>query len=269
MSLSSMGKHLMPAVLLGTAMFVAGCGRSASTVASQAPAPSAVSQSAADDIAAQVGTLVARDFGQGRGALAAWSSPTPSGSLAATRVSTDSTSGSLTYSVVVTIYDANGVEQQSYDPETSVRLTLERRVRGTLDSPELDIRMGSRATLDVHGIGFHQDRLVTNGASHDTLDSRFEARDGRASQTYHLQSHGAVLEVVQLKPTEQHPWPLSGVVTMDVLADRLDISDAGRVEARYESHLEITFNGTAYPQIEFEEGWKYRVDLRTGQVERV
>ncbi len=270
MSLSSMEKPVIWAALLAAVSFVAGCGKSTTPVASQQPpATSAVTQTAADDIAAQVGVTLARDFGQGRGAITSLSRPAPGGALAATQVVTDSSSGSLSYTVVVTFYDANGNEQETYDPETTVRLAMERRVRGTLDSPELEVRMGGRATLDIHGIGFHQDRLTTNGSSKDTLDSRFAARNGHASSTYHLSSQGALLEVVQLKPTEQHPWPLSGMLTMDVLADRLDVSDAGRVEARYESHLKVTFNGTAYPEIEFEEGWRYRVDLRTGEVERV
>jgi len=269
MSLSHRTKLLMPAVLLTVALGIPGCGRNASPVASQTPAPSEVSQSAADDIAAQIGVTLARDFGSGRGTVASLVEARPGGALAATRTVTDSSSGSLTYSVVVTFYDANGQEQETYDPETTVRLALERRVRGTHRTPELEARMGSRANLDIHGVGFHQDRLTSNGSSNDTLESRFQARDGHASQDYHLLSRGALVDVVQLKPTEQYPWPLSGRLTLDVEADRLDVSDAGRVEAHYESHLEVRFNGTAYPEIEFEEGWRYRVDLRTGEVERL
>lgn len=258
--------------VLMVSIAAAGCGRSASTVAPapSSPAPSPLTQAAADDIAQQLATGLVRDFGGGSGAIATSLRPSlRPGTLAATRAGTDSSSGSLSFRITVTYFDGQGQKQDAYDPETSVRMIVDRTVTGDLRTPQLQANVASHAVLDILGIGAAQDRLTLNGTGDDTLDSRFTARYVNAQRHLTMEANADIADVVQLKPTDQHPWPQSGVITYDVAADRFDISDAGTVEAHYEAHAKITFNGTEFPEIEFSEGWRYRVNLVTGQIDRI
>ena len=258
------------------ALLAVGCGKTASTVAPDAPtpspmpAPSALTQTAADDIAEQLGITLARDFGAGSGAIAQSASPSlGAGGLGATTAEADTSGGAVSFQLIVRFFDADGKEQETYDPVTTVRMVLDRTVRGFHIAPQVAVAMSSHAVLDIAGIDAAADRTTTNGAADDTLAAHFVSKIHNAERRFWLVANGQLLDVVQVKPQDQNPYPLSGMATHEVVAVQQDVNDEGTVEAVYHARTKVTFNGTAYPEIEFEEGWRYVVDLTTGEVQRL
>jgi hypothetical protein len=265
----------LAAAIVALALLAAGCGKTASSVAPESPlvtpppAPSALTQTAADDIAQQLGVTLARDFGPGSGAIAQSAAPALDSRARAMRAEADTSSGALSFRLTVRFFDADGKEQDTYDPLTTVRMVLDRTIHGYYMDSQTSIGMASHAVLDIAGIDAATDRTTMNGAADDTLAAHFVSKMHNVERRFFLVANGQLMDVVQLKPHEMNPYPLSGMATHEVVAVQQDVNDEGTIEAIYHARTKVTFNGTAYPEIEFEEGWRYRVDLNTGEIERV
>lgn len=260
------------------AVTASGCGKRAAPSA-PAPGPSpgstTMSQQAADDIASQFALTLSRQggiplTGLGSTSLTAMAngqvSPTRLGRSNVMRAEDE---GSLSWSLTLTFYDAAGNVQLIYDPATTARVVVHAKVHGTLTTAERRALVGIERNLDVTGLLPMETTIEIDGAALDTVDCSFTSTDGVRARQYHLLANGALTDVRQLKDESVNPYPLSGTARWAVTADASVTDENGTQEAHYEATVLITFNGTQYPTIEVSGGFRYRMNLETGAIERI
>lgn len=267
---------LLLLAVLSLALGASGCGKNAAPSPSSTTSPNPpLSAQAADDIALQFATTLSQQRGVplsqvGTTSLVAVARGERAAvALRSAGVETIQTEGGLTWSVVVRFFDAGGNEQPIYNPLTTARVVVHAKVRGTLASPEHHAFIGSDRMLDVVGLLPSESTIEIDGAANDTADAAFDAADGSASRRYHLVGAGALADVRQLKDAAVNPYPLSGTVRWEVIADASSTDQNGTKEAHYDATVLVTFNGTRYPTIEVSEHFRYRMDLETGAIERL
>jgi len=267
---------VLPLASLVLAIATSGCGKGAAPSApTPSPGAAPMSQQAADDIASQFAITLSRQGGVPLTGLGATSltamargevSPArlgPSGSLKT------EDEGNFNLSVSLTFYDAAGNVQPIYDPATTARVVARVKVRGTLTTAERHALIGSDRTLDVAGLLPAETTIEIDGSARDTADCAFNAIDGSASRHYRLVGAGDLTDIRKLKDESVNPYPLSGTARWAVTADATVTDASGTQEAHYEATVLVTFNGTQYPTIEVSEGFRYRMDLETGAIERL
>lgn len=190
-----------------------------------------------------------------------------SGGFPAAAAETTFTSGSLTYSLAITFFDAGGVELPWYD-STAVRMVLESRASGSFSSPEYSAVLGHSALHDVTGIEPASDRLTFHGESRDTVDADF-TDESSGVLSFDWLSAGDWEAVVALKDAAANPYLLSGRLLWSAVVDIVGIRDGKQATAHYEVSAIVTFNGTRYPEIVIDGTHHYVADLETGAVQRV
>ena len=261
---------------LALAIAASGCGKTAAPSAPSAShQTSPMTQQAADDIAAQFAASVSAGggvplTGLGSTNMAAMArgqvSPARLGRSGLLRTEDQ---GTLSLSVSLTFYDAGGHEQPIYDPATTARVVARVKVHGTLSTAERQALVGSDRLLDITGLLPAETTLDINGSAADTADCAFAALDGSSSRHYHLLGTGVLTDIMKLKDEAVNPYPLSGTARWAVTADA-SVRDAnGTQEAHYEATVLITFNGTENPTIEVNGTFHYRMDLKTGAIQRI
>lgn len=172
----------------------------------------------------------------------------------------------FSWSLSIAFFDAGGNQQPGYIHGETTRLTADARARGHLTTAEHRASIGVRRFLDVSGLLPSETELHVDGVANDTANAAYEALDGSASRRYDLRAAGSLEDLRQLKDASQNPYPLSGVLLWQVVADAFEETSEGTKEAHYDAKVKVTFNGTRYPTIEVEESWRYRMDLETGEI---
>jgi hypothetical protein len=264
------------AIRLGALLIIAsilnGCGGDTSTGPSTTP----VNQTTADDLALQtvasfngVGGDVQVIVG-GTPSSAARATPAPRGALPF-RAQWDTTvvQGNITYTASRTFYDANDNPLADYGPNaTWLRWTS--RATGWYEGPRDTATVVHTALLDVHGIQAGQDTLKFDGECADTLENRFRSYDGTRTRYFYWVSNTSIDDVRFLKSLIQlgASWPVHGVVTIVVSADRLRSNNRADIEAHFDAIVVVTFNATGGAVIAINGMWYYQWNLATGQISR-
>jgi hypothetical protein len=260
----------IPALLAVLVITASGCGKDAAPTASSKPA-SELTPQASDDIARTFAASLAKDGGVpidrvGGTTINAIAEGRARGIRAGMENTADE--GEFSFSFRIRFFDRHGVEQPAYDPQTTARMSVEARAHGRVVTAEQRAEVGVARWLDVGGLLPSEVALEIDGASHDTADCEFAARDGSAERRYHLLAGGVLTDVLKLKDERVNPYPLSGTARWDVEADAFVRDASGTSQARYEATVIVTFNGTKHPTIEVNKRWRYRMDLETGEVVR-
>jgi hypothetical protein len=245
-------------------LVAAGCG------SDDGVSPTALTQSAADDIALQIGQSMAAGNGGTMAEInvAAGSVPSaPAGSFEAA-AETSFTIGAITYTFTRAFYDQGGAELPGYGP-TAVRLAATSRATGVIEHTLFEATVGHAGVLDVTGIQPEADTLELNGGSHDTLQTQFQSMDGARTRYFYWRGDLDYEDVHLLKDRSVNPWPLDGTAVWMVSADRLRSNQVTDVEAHLEVTVIVTFNGTADPEILVNGRFRYRINLQSGAATRV
>jgi hypothetical protein len=257
---------------LALAIGASACGKSAAPSAPKSSSALQPSRQAADDIARQFATSLSRQglplnqVGSTSLADVARGGVSPA-TLGRAGVPMTQGDANLSWSLVFTFYDAAGNPQQVYDPETTARIVVHAKVRGTLTSPEHRAFIGSDRLLDVAGVLPTETTIEVDGSARDTADFSFDATNGSSSRHYHLLGAGDLTDMRQLKDKSVNPYPLSGTARWAIVVDASSRDANGTKEAHYEATVLVTFNGTRYPTIEVTKNFRYQMDLDTGEVE--
>jgi hypothetical protein len=264
----SLGRFAAAALLIT----LAGCGKGSPTQ----PIANAQAQQDADDAAQQVALSMAQDNGgatavDAPGALLqSGTGAAPLGSSPGVASSSDTTftAGHITWSVSRSFFDAIGNEQTAFDPITTVRMLAAARGVGSIETASDTASFGSAGHLDVRGLATAQDTVITNAARNDTLQCAFTPRFRPGRVHSYVEGSGTLTDVAQLRPVSSNPWPLSGTATWALKVDRLRTSDRGTVTRHFETLVIVTFNGTRFPDVEVTGGFRYKIDLKTGAIQR-
>jgi hypothetical protein len=256
-----------------SAMILNGCGGDSST----GPTTTAVNQTTADDLALQSVAsfnVVAGDVQVAVGgtpSAAARAVPVPGGSRPY-RALWDTTfvQSGITYTASRTFYDADDNPLSDYGP-TATWLRWTSRATGTYEGPRDTATVAHSAQLDVHGIQAGQDTLKFDGGCADTLENRFRSYDGSRTRYFFWVSNTSIDDVRFLKSLIQvgASWPVHGIVTIVVAADRLRSNNRLDVEAHFDAIIVVTFNASGGAVIAINGMYYYQWNLATGQVTRV
>ena len=261
------------AALVVAAVILAGCGGDSST----GPSTTNVNQTTADDMALQAVAsfqVVAGDVqvaAFGTPSAPARAVPIPGGSRPY-RALWDTTfvQSGITYTASRTFYDADDNPLSDYGP-TATWLKWTSHATGTYEGPRDTASVGHSANLDVHGIQAAQDTLKFDGGCADTLQNRFRSYDGTRTRYFYWVSNTSIGDVRFLKSLIQvgAAWPVHGIVTIVVSADRLRSNNRLDVEAHFDALIIVTFNATGGAVIAINGQYYYQWNLATGQVTRV
>src|SRR5262245_48777643 len=192
------GRLALPLALLVVSLSLVSCSKDNTP---NAPRSAQITQQAADDIARHfAGTLARGGLPLNRIGASSLQEIARGGAFGLVpgerqRLTDDA---GFSWSLTVTFFDAAGGEQQTYDPETTARMSVLARAHGSLSTEEQQATIGIRRALDVNGLLPTETTLEIDGSAADTADCSFQARDGSASRAYHLLSAGELDDVRQL-----------------------------------------------------------------------
>lgn len=159
------------------------------------------------------------------------------------------------FSRTVRYFDANGGEQDGYDPLTTESVAIE------VDASRDASRDGWEASFDHHreflisGLGGEETTRTWNGAG-ETAISRSLHSDADGDRSYEMNSSSLMEDVVVGLPRSEHPWPLSGTVTHSIDATWVG-PDGERTRSRT---VIITFDGTQFAELTVD-GETFELDL--------
>ena len=159
------------------------------------------------------------------------------------------------FSRTVHYFDADGVEQDSYDPLTTESIAIE------VDASREASRDGWEASFDHHrefvisGLEGEETTRTWNGAG-ETAVSRSHHSDADGDRSYEMSSSSLMEDVVVGLPRSEHPWPLSGTATHSIEATWVG-PDGERTRSRT---VTITFDGTQFAELTVD-GETFELDL--------
>jgi len=244
-----------------------GCGKS-SDLTGAGPA----AQQAAEDVAVALGASLASDPGglllELDGANAALPVAVP-GEAPAPAAGADTTLalGSLMLSLAGRYYDLDDNRLDRWDP-SATRASMNLWLHGEIESQRYHATVARAGLLRVRGLGAAEDTLRFDGSFRDTTDARFSSLDGERTVDLHLVASRGIAEVTRGKDAGTAPWPRSGRVSWTLSVDRYGPGPAASVEVHWESSAAATFHGASVADLEVGGRWRFRVDLRTGDIFR-
>jgi len=266
------GRHfILPALVVVLGFGLGACGSSPTT-------PTTFSQQSADDVAVLAAATLTGSSGGLLLELEAGSGSVPStaalrlrpGEPAPYASATSETTfsvGSVEYTVSRTFYDADGNTLSGYGPEaTHLRITC--RAQGSVSAPQREASIARFGVHDVTGIEAGRDTLQFDGAGNDTIQCHFTSFDGMRERYFYALGARSLDAVRLLKDRDVNPYPLSGKARWAWEADRLRSNERTDVETHFSALVEVTFNGTANPEIVVNGSYHYHVNLDTGAVTR-
>jgi len=238
--------------------------------------PNGFTQTDADDIAAQAGQAAAAGMltnmnaadgasGGVSGSSAARFTPLRAGSFA--QAETTFTQGSVTYTLGVTFYDADGNTLAGYGP-TAHRMLVTTRATGSIADQQFTASLGHAGSLDVTGLEASLDTLVFNGASNDSVDASFTSLDGLRTRYFKWRSGAVLTDTQLLKNRQTNPYPLSGTLIYVVHAERYRSNQFADVDKTWDATVTIVFDGTANPALTVNGVFRYHLNLASGIVAR-
>ena len=261
------GANLRSLLILGFLAILPACSRNEAPNAP--PAASAVTPQVAEDLAQHAAGMLARGgvpldrvAGQNLSEVARNVGREPS------RLGTQQVvdGGGFSWSFSVSWFDVDDQPQTDYVHGSTARARIEARARGSVTTGRHRASVGIARELEVGGLLPESVVTVVNGAAHDTASCDFESRDGARARSYDLLGAGSLQAVRAMKDPSANPYPLSGMLTWNVVADALERDERGERTAHYEARVVVTFNGTRHPIIEVEKKWRYSLDLETGAI---
>ncbi|HSM35914.1 MAG TPA: hypothetical protein VK837_05885 [Longimicrobiales bacterium] len=166
------------------------------------------------------------------------------------------------FSRTVRYFDADGEEQDGYDPLTTDVITIE------VDASRDASRDGWEASFDHHrefaisGLEGEETTRTWNGAG-ETAVSRSRHSDADGDRSYDMNASSLMEDVVVGLPRSEHPWPLSGTVTHSIEATWVG-PDGERTRSRT---VTITFDGTQFAELTVD-GETFELDLDARATDR-
>jgi hypothetical protein len=243
-----------------------GCGKS-SDLTGAGPA----AQQAAEDVAVALGAALASDPGglllELDGANAALPVAGPGEVPGPATADTTLTLGSLMLALAGRYYDLDDNRLDRWDA-SATRASMNLWLRGEIESQRYRATVARAGVLRVRGLGAADDTLRFDGAFTDTTDARFTSLDGERTVDLHLVATRGIAEVTRVKDAGAEPWPRSGQVSWTLSVDRYGPGPAASVEAHWESGATATFRGASVADLVVAGRWRFRVDLRTGDIFR-
>ncbi len=158
--------------------------------------------------------------------------------------------------VDVTFYDAEGNEQEGYDPITTARIERAMALSRSADRDGWSAAVTRSREMVVTGLEGEETERTINGSGTDEV-SRSRHTDADGTRTYEMSGTVEWSNLVQGVPRESNPHPLSGSVTRSMT---VVITNGPNGDETRERTVVITFNGTQFATLTVD-GETMEVDL--------
>ncbi|MBS1262096.1 MAG: hypothetical protein MAG453_01435 [Calditrichaeota bacterium] len=175
------------------------------------------------------------------------------------------THGSLTTTIDVTFFDAEGTPSEQYDAETTVRMARNLAMSGERESPHRQMTLTHRSQLHMDGISPADTVHVINETGLRNERGRMRMRDERKMHSWNAEHEWNTVDVRIHVDHEQHPYPLSGDVRHHTTMVKTVTDGRFTRTVEFEIGSTLTFNGTRYARVTLDNGRTYWIDLETGR----
>ncbi|RMH17106.1 MAG: hypothetical protein D6701_07990 [Gemmatimonadetes bacterium] len=161
-----------------------------------------------------------------------------------------------TVSRSITFFDAEGNEQDRYDPVTTASARIEVEINAEVSREGWSASVERHKDLTVSGLEGDETTRVWNGSGTDEVHrSRHTDEDG--TRSYELNGTFSIDNVVRGVPRSENPWPLSGSITREVT---VEITNGPNGDETRTMTAVLTFNGTQFATLVVD-GETFEVDL--------
>lgn len=169
----------------------------------------------------------------------------------------------FTRSRTVTFYDAQGEEQEAYDPLTTDAINSVVELSGQRSRDRVAFTVERFRDLWVSGLEGEETERTWNGEGTEDR-SRARIEDGSTVRSYTFSGSFVIEDVVRGVPRAENPWPLSGTITRSLTIE-VTTEDGSRTVNR---EVVVTFNGTSTATMTVN-GQVYDLDLASRARDRV
>ncbi len=156
------------------------------------------------------------------------------------RCAARSFAGDLMMSRDVTYLDADGVEQDAFDPVTTESIHIEASMEGSRTTDRFSIEISRTRDVTISGLAGDETERTLNGTG-STSQNRSRHTDGAADRVYNMSSTSVMTDIVIAVPRTDGSFPLSGTITREVTIEVITGLEDTRTRSRT---VTIEFNGT-------------------------
>lgn len=153
-------------------------------------------------------------------------------------------------------FDADGVEQESYDALETASIHSLLELSGSITRDGLEVSLDRTRDMWVTGLEGEETERTFNGTGSQDK-SRMRVLDNEAVRTYDMSGTLLVTDVVRGVPRSENPWPLSGTITRNMTIEIVNGPDGDKTITRV---VTITFNGTQFVTMMVNDV-EYEIDL--------
>lgn len=169
----------------------------------------------------------------------------------------------FTRSRTVTFFDAEGVEQDAYDPLTTDAVNSVVELSGERSRDRVAFTVERFRDLWVRGLDGEETERTWNGEGTEDR-SRVRFQDGDEVRSYTFSGSFLIEDVVRGVPRSENPWPLSGTITRSLTIE-VTTANGSRTVNR---EVVVTFDGTATATVSVN-GEVFDLDLNSRDRNRV
>lgn len=164
---------------------------------------------------------------------------------------------------VRTFFDAEGNEQDGYDPLTTASINTVVEMSGERSRSSFEWSIDRNRDITVTGLAGEETERTWNGDGSENR-SRAQFREGTEVRSYDFSGSFLIEDVVRGVPRSENPWPLSGTITRNVTIE----FSGPNGERSVVREVIVTFNGTQFVTISVN-GEEYEFDLASRDRDRV
>ncbi|MEJ2538859.1 MAG: hypothetical protein P8188_02545 [Gemmatimonadota bacterium] len=173
-------------------------------------------------------------------------------------------SSELVRSRSVEFFDAEGTEQNAYDPLATASIHTVLELEGEVERMGLSMAIARSRDMWVTGLEGEETTRTWNGSGADTR-YRTRVSDEAGTRAYSMAGTLTIEDVVRGVPRAEFPWPLSGTVTRTLQVEVLGGPQGNRSVSRT---VVVTFNGQQVVTLTVD-GEEYEFDLARTDRQRV
>lgn len=140
----------------------------------------------------------------------------------------------------VTFYDADGIEQEAYDPMTTASVQIVHEVEGTIVRDRFTAEIFRARELTVTGLEGEETHRTWNGSGSSAMARSGVTEDG-SERSHSAEGSFTLTDVVVPIPGTEPRWPVSGTVDRNMVMTRT--GPDGTMSREFE--IVITFDGSS------------------------
>ena len=162
-----------------------------------------------------------------------------------------------------TYFNAEGGEQDAYNPETTASIRIVTEMSGTVERDGWSATVERSRDMTVSGLEGEETSRTWNGTGSGLISGSRHSDDSDVSREYEMTTSSLVENVVVNLPREEYPYPMSGTITRTISAT---FTHGDKTETRTRTAV-LTFDGGRFATLTVGDQ-TYEVDLDARKTDR-